>query len=164
MKDHRYKIHPTKNIILCKRDPPSSLRTQYQVKNETQIRKNQKVIRIDNNELIVKNFSKNKQLNIQQPKFKPPNCPTCRQNNWLEFDRGYYCRNCEFIINKQKHQIDKNISRRDRDFSTRLNYAKKKIRDFCMNMVNTRNNSTEDMVNKLQQLKGKTKFKFYKNK
>ena len=31
-----------------------------------------------------------------------------------------------------------------------------------MNMVNTTYNSTEDMINKLQQLKGKTKLKFYK--
>ena len=32
-----------------------------------------------------------------------------------------------------------------------------------MNMVNTNYISTEDMINKLQQLKGKTNFKFYKN-
>ena len=32
-----------------------------------------------------------------------------------------------------------------------------------MNMVNTTYISTEDMINKLQQLKGKTKLKFYKN-
>ena len=32
-----------------------------------------------------------------------------------------------------------------------------------MNMVNTKYNSTEDMINKLQQLKGKTKLKFYKS-
>ena len=31
VKDHRHKIHPTENIILRKRDPPNSLRTQYQV-------------------------------------------------------------------------------------------------------------------------------------
>ena len=30
-------------------------------------------------------------------------------------------------------------------------------------MVNTNYNSTEDMINKLQQLKGKSKLKFYKN-
>ena len=42
VKDHRYKIHPTEKIILRKRDPPTSLRTQYQVQNETQIRRNQK--------------------------------------------------------------------------------------------------------------------------
>ena len=32
-----------------------------------------------------------------------------------------------------------------------------------MNMVNTTYNSTEDMINKLQKLKGKTKLKFYRN-
>ena len=31
-------------------------------------------------------------------------------------------------------------------------------------MVNTTYNSTEYMINKLQELKGKTKLKFYKNK
>ena len=30
-------------------------------------------------------------------------------------------------------------------------------------MVNTNFNTTEDMINKLQELKGKTKLKFYKN-
>ena len=32
-----------------------------------------------------------------------------------------------------------------------------------MNMVNTNYISTEDMINKIQELKGKTKLKFYKN-
>ena len=32
-----------------------------------------------------------------------------------------------------------------------------------MNMVKTKYNSTEDMIEKLLQLKGKTKLKFYKN-
>ena len=57
VKDHRYKIHPTENIILRKRDPPTSFRTQYQVQNETQIRKNQKVIKSENNQLVVKKLS-----------------------------------------------------------------------------------------------------------
>ena len=162
VKDHRYKIHPTENIILRKRDPPTSLRTQYQVQNETQIRRNQKVIKNDNDQLVVKNYPKNKQPIIQQQKFKPPNCPSCKQNNWLEFDKGYYCTNCEYIINKQKHQIDKKVLRQDRHFSTRLNYANKKIREIYINMVNTNYNSTDDMIIKLQQLKGKTKLKFYK--
>ena len=60
VKDHRYKIHPTENIILRKRDPPTSLRTQYQVKNQTQIRTNQKVIRNDEYQLVVKNYPKKK--------------------------------------------------------------------------------------------------------
>ena len=107
--DHRYEIHPPENIILRKRDPPQSLRTQFQVQNETRIKKNQKVVG-DNGELEVKNYPKNKQPIKQQTKFKPPDCPSCKQNNWLEFDKGYSCKNCEYIINKQKHQIDKKSS------------------------------------------------------
>ena len=161
VKDHRYKIHPTEKIILRKRDPPKSLRIQYQVQNDTQIRRNQKVIKNDNDKFVVKNYPKNKQPIIQQPKL--PICPSCKRNNWLEFDKGYYCKNCEFIFNKQKHQIDKKVLRQGRDFSTRLNYANTKIRDIYIIMVNTTYKSSEDMINKLQSLKGKTKLKFYKN-
>ena len=130
VKDHRYKIHPTENIILRKRNPPNSLRTQCQIQNETKIRRNQKVIKNDNDQLIVKNYLKNKQPIQQQPKFKTPNCPSCKRNNWLEFDKDYYGQNCEYIINIQKHQIDKKVLRQDRDFSTKVNYANKKIREF----------------------------------
>ena len=96
VKYHRYRIHPTEKIILRKRDPPTCLRTQYQIQNNTQIRRNQKVIRNDNNELIVKSYPKNKQPIIQnhQQKFELPNCPSCKKNNWLEFDKGHYCKNC----------------------------------------------------------------------
>ena len=114
--DHRYKIHPTENIILRKRDPPTSLRTQCQVQNETQIRRKQKLIKNDNDQLVVKNYPKKKQAIIQQSNFKPPNCPSCKQNIWLEFDKSYYCRNCEYITNKQKHQIDRKVLRQDRVF------------------------------------------------
>ena len=155
VKDHRYTIHPTENIILRKRDPPTSLRTQYQVQNETQVRKNQNVIKNDNDQIVVKNYSKNTKQQIQQQKFKPPNCPSCKRSSWMEIDKGYYCRNCEYIINQQKRQINKNVLRQDRDFSTRLNYANEKIRDIGMNMVNTNYNSTEDMVEKLHQLKNR---------
>ena len=164
VKDHRYRIHPTENIILRRRDPPTSLGTQYQVQNETKIRRNQKVIKNDNDQFLVKNYPKNKHPIIQQQKFKPPNCPSCKRNKWLEFGKGYYCKKCEYIINKQKHQIDKNVLRQDREFSTRLNSANKKIREIWMNMVNTTYNSTEYMIKKLQELKGKTKLKIYKNR
>ena len=102
VKDHRYKIHPTENIVLRKRDPPNSLRTQYQVQNETEIGRNQKIIKNDNDQLVVKNYpkNKNKQTIIQE---QLPNCPSCKRNIWLEFDKGYYCRNCEYIVIKQKH-------------------------------------------------------------
>ena len=130
VKDHRYKIHPSENILLRKPDPPTSLRTQYQIQIETKIRRNQKVIKNDNDELIVKNYPKNKQQPIiQQQNFKPPNCPSCKRNNWLELDKGYYCQNCENIINKQRHQIYKKVRRQDREVSTRLNYANTKIRE-----------------------------------
>ena len=107
VKDHHYKIHSTEIIILRKRDPPKSLRIQYQVQNNTQIRKNQRVIKNDNNQLVVKNYPKNKQPIQQQQKFKPPNCPSCKQYNWLEFDKGYYCQNCEYTINKKNIRLIK---------------------------------------------------------
>ena len=58
VKNHRWKIHPTENIIIRKRDPPTSLRTQYKVQNETQTRRNQKVIGNRNIEIEVKNYPK----------------------------------------------------------------------------------------------------------
>ena len=71
--------------------------------------------------------------------------------------------NCEYIINKQRHQIDKKLRRQDHYFPTRLPYANKKIREIWMKMVNTTYNSSEVMINKLQSLQGKTKLKLYKN-
>ena len=117
MKDHRYKFHLTETIILRKRDEPKSLRTQYQVQNETQIRRNQKVIKNDKNELVVKIYPKSKKQTIIQ--IQLPNCPSCRRSYWLDFDKGYFCKICKYIINKQKHQIDKKVLRQERDFSTR---------------------------------------------
>ena len=92
VKDHRYRIHPTENIILRKRDPPSSLRTKYQVLNETHIRRNQEVIKNDTNEILVKNYLKKKQSINQQQKYRPSNCPSCELNIWIKFDKGYYCK------------------------------------------------------------------------
>ena len=64
------------------------------------------------------------------------------------------------IHNQQTETDRKKIFRRDHDFSTRLNYVNKKIREIWMNLVNTTDNSTGDMINKLQQLKGKTKLEY----
>ena len=52
--DKQYIIHPTEKSILGERKSPQSLRTQYQVMNETQLRKNQKVSIYDKDELEVK--------------------------------------------------------------------------------------------------------------
>ena len=48
-------IHPIEKIILKLPDEPKSLR-----RTNTQMRKNQKVPENNNNELIVKNYPKNK--------------------------------------------------------------------------------------------------------
>ena len=103
----RYITHPNGNTIIRERKEPKNIRTQYQVHNETKMRKDQEVNKNDNNELEVKHYQKRKEPIIQQTKINLPNCPDCKQNNWIEFNRGYYCQNCEFIISKQKHQIDK---------------------------------------------------------
>ena len=98
VKDDRHKIHPTENIILRNRDPPKHLRTKYQVQNNNQIRKNEKFIKNDNDELLVKIYPNNKQPIFQQPKYKPPNCPSCKRSNWLEFDKGYYHQTVKIIL------------------------------------------------------------------
>ena len=59
--------------------------------------------------------------------------------------------------------MNKHVLRQGRDFLKRLNYAKTKIREIYIKKVNTNYISTEDMTNKLQSLRGKTKIKFYKN-
>ena len=71
--------------------------------------------------------------------------------------------NCEFLINKQKHQIDKKVLRQDQYFSFRLNYADKKIREMYYSMAKTTYKSIRVIINKLQSLKGKTKLKFYQD-
>ena len=50
---------------------------------------------------------------------------------------------------------------RQDNFSTRLPYANKKIRDICYFMVNALYNSSEGMISKLQKLKGKIIIEIY---
>ena len=64
--DHRYKLYPTENTILGRLEEPKSLRTQYQVQKITQIGRNQKIIRKNNDELEVKIYPKNKLPVIQR--------------------------------------------------------------------------------------------------
>ena len=66
IKDHRYRTHPTEKNFSRLRDERKILRTQYQVQNDTQMRKNQKVIKNGDNELIVKNYPTKNQLFINQ--------------------------------------------------------------------------------------------------
>ena len=85
------------------------LELKNQVQNNTQIRKNQKVVE-NNGNWEVKKYPKNKQPIQQQPKIEPLFGSTCKQINWLDFDEGYYLKNCEHNINEQKRQIDKKNS------------------------------------------------------
>ena len=48
VKGTRYKIHPTENITLSLGVEPKCVRTKYQVQSQTKIRKNQKVIKQNN--------------------------------------------------------------------------------------------------------------------
>ena len=69
--------------------------------------------------------------------------------------------NVIIILTKENIRLTKKLRRQDPYFSTRLAYAKK--REIWMNMINTTYNTTEDMINNLQSIKGKTKLNFYKN-
>ena len=121
---------------------------------------NLKKIYID--ELEAENYPKNKQPILRQPNFTPSSCPSCKRNIYSEFDKGYFCQNCVYIVNIQKHQVDKKVRRQDNYFSTRMPYAKEKTRETYYSMVITTNNSTPEKIEKLQSLKGKTKLEFYK--
>ena len=76
---------------------------------------------------------------------------------------GKFYEKYEKLINKQKHQMDKKVLRQDRSFSTRLPYASKKIRTIFSSTVNTLYISTDDMIDKLQQIKYISKLVFYQN-
>ena len=97
VKDKRYRTHPNEKIIPRERDPLKPLRTQYQVQNENQLPKNQKNVEI-NGKLEVKNYPRNKTQPVfqhHQLNFEPNTSPSCRQNNWLEFEKGYFCQKYE---------------------------------------------------------------------
>ena len=54
----------------------------------------------------------------------------------------------------------KKVLRQDHDFSSRLNYSIKKIREIYVNIANL---SLDNVIEKLQQIKGRIKLKIYKN-
>ena len=46
----------------------------------------------------------------------------------MEFDKNLGCQNLEFIVDNQKHQIEKKLPEEDNGFSKRLPYANKNLR------------------------------------
>ena len=68
---------------------------------------------------------------------------------------------CEFFTHKQKHQIDKKIPRKDKNFSTRLTYAIKKMKKHpIVWLILKISRRKVRLVN--YKVKGKPKFKFTK--
>ena len=108
VKEKRYLFHSNENIKLKLREPPKTVRTEYRVQRQTANRKNQKVIKNNNNSLIVKKYPKKRKTFLEKPKTSLPICPNCKRDIWLESTHGYFCRTPEsqYIINKRKHQID----------------------------------------------------------
>ena len=67
------------------------------------------------------------------------------------------------LSTNKNFELIKKVRRQDQYFSTRLPNANKKIREIWMKMNTIAFKTTEDKINELQILKGKTKLKFYKN-
>ena len=62
------------------------MRPQHPVQNATKNRKNQKVIKNDNDELEVKIYPKKKKTNNGKPKTNRPSFPSCKK--WMDtFDK-----------------------------------------------------------------------------
>ena len=84
------------------------METQYQDIKETKIGRNQEVIKDEDVHLQVKPHPKAKRKTFEKPKIDVE-CPSCKQRKWIEFDKRYSFSNCEYNINTQKHQIDKEV-------------------------------------------------------
>ena len=106
VKDKRYIIRPNENNILRKRDPPTSLGTQYQVQNETEVRKNKKVVQ-KSGRLEVKNYPKKKKPIIWRPKFKPPKCPSCKTISGENSNMVIYVKLQNVISTKTSNRLKK---------------------------------------------------------
>ena len=82
-------IRPTENITLREIKESKSVRTQYQVRNETKKGEKQRFIKNEINELEVKPFPKrtsNRTNNEQPNKQLDIEYPSCKQRSWDEFD------------------------------------------------------------------------------
>ena len=87
--DKKYIITPTENIILRGRKETRIFRTQSQVSNETEIKRNPKIIKDEDGQLQIKCYRKRKSNKkvIEKPKIDVE-CSSCKQRNWIEFDKG----------------------------------------------------------------------------
>ena len=146
IKHKRFIIHPTESSFLRKPDPPNSFRIQYQVQNVTQIRKNQKVCKKNNSELVVENYPKiNNQL-FNNEKLMYLHVLVVNKILGWNLIKVFIVKFANMLSTNKNIRLIKKVRRHDHYFSTRLSYADKRIREIWMKMVNTTRNSTEDMI------------------
>ena len=82
-----------------------------------ELEKNQRVFKYGDEVVLENYYPKNeKQTIIKQPKLKPPDFRSCKQNNWIEFNEGRYCPICQIINFNERHHIDKKVLRQDTFF------------------------------------------------
>ena len=101
VKKQKLLFQPYENIILRERKELKSLRTHYQVQNDINNIRNRKHFRNDQDETEVKIYAKWKKPKIEKPNPNLLHCLSCTLQSWIEFDKGNYCSNCDFIINKK---------------------------------------------------------------
>ena len=56
-------------------------------------------------------------------------CPSCNRNAMIEYDEYYQCEVCDIIMNKTKQEMGKKVFRQSKNFSTRLPYGEKKLKE-----------------------------------
>ena len=144
VKDKRYKIHPTENIILRERKEPKSLRTQYQVINNTKIRRNQRVIKDEDGNLIVKSYPKKNKIPKENNNISI--CPSCQRNALIEYPSHYQCEACDVFIQKSKPEINKKDLRKESFFGIRLPYADKKLKEIYYKLFQKNYTSYKDIL------------------
>ena len=88
VKGKRYCIHPFYDVLSKRREQQKSLRTHYQYKNFTPIKKSRKGSKNHNVEIEIKRYSEKNKQNDEKPKYNSPNCPRGRQSIWVEFTYG----------------------------------------------------------------------------
>ena len=113
--------------------------THYHIKNNTKTRKNQKVVGDQSNDLEAKRYlkTKNKKLWKNLNLFYlivPVLDKIFRWNTTLEI----FAQVVSSILIKPQHQIDKKVLRQDKNFSTGLPCANKKVNEIRFCMVNTK--------------------------
>ena len=103
--------------------------TQYQIRNETKIIKNQKVKENDHDQLESKREHKSKKTKKWKTWKYSSFFVLFVKHNRIEFNTAYHCQILELFIINQKHQIDKKAFWQDKNFSSTLSYANEKIRE-----------------------------------